>query len=173
MTRLYEWDERRFFRFFWRFLKLEPYFNDWQMDNLMCINILMHGYLKKQPYLQKKNSSSKRPRPKRVELLGPILYGTESIHFIHCRYSASYPTTNSIMNWLDVAIMAHENVYNSRPKTYGKGSRGCRVCGHVAGLIRKYELNVCRQCFREYSKDIGFQKVRRSTLHPYVLTLIS
>lgn len=56
--------------------------------------------------------------------------------------------------------MAHENVWFSRPRKYGKGSRGCRVCGHVAGLIRKYELNVCRQCFREYSKDIGFQKVR-------------
>ncbi|KAJ3115925.1 Alcohol O-acetyltransferase [Phlyctochytrium bullatum] len=28
-----------------------------------------------------------------------------------------------------------------------------------AGLIRKYGLNICRQCFREYSKDIGFLKV--------------
>uniref|UniRef100_A0A670I4D8 Small ribosomal subunit protein uS14 n=1 Tax=Podarcis muralis TaxID=64176 RepID=A0A670I4D8_PODMU len=24
------------------------------------------------------------------------------------------------------------------------------------GLIRKYGLNVCRQCFRHYAKDIGF-----------------
>ena len=28
------------------------------------------------------------------------------------------------------------------------------------GLIRKYGLNMCRQCFREYSKDIGFVKYR-------------
>jgi len=35
-----------------------------------------------------------------------------------------------------------------------------RVCKHKAGLIRKYELNLCRQCFREKSKDIGFSKVR-------------
>jgi hypothetical protein len=34
-----------------------------------------------------------------------------------------------------------------------------RVCGNCHGLIRKYGLNVCRQCFREYSKDIGFVKV--------------
>lgn len=35
-----------------------------------------------------------------------------------------------------------------------------RVCTHRAGLIRKYGLNICRQCFREKSSDIGFQKVR-------------
>ncbi|KAK9446720.1 40S ribosomal protein uS14 [Limtongia smithiae] len=56
--------------------------------------------------------------------------------------------------------MAHENVWFSHPRTYGKGSRQCRVCAHTAGLIRKYGLNICRQCFREYSKDIGFVKNR-------------
>lgn len=35
-----------------------------------------------------------------------------------------------------------------------------RVCTHKAGLIRKYGLNICRQCFREKSTDIGFAKVR-------------
>ena len=34
-----------------------------------------------------------------------------------------------------------------------------RVCTHKAGLIRKYGLNICRQCFREKSTDIGFTKV--------------
>ncbi|KAK9453666.1 ribosomal protein S14 [Dipodascopsis uninucleata] len=56
--------------------------------------------------------------------------------------------------------MAHEDVWYSHPRTYGKGSRSCRVCAHKAGLIRKYGLNICRQCFREYSKDIGFVKNR-------------
>ena len=28
------------------------------------------------------------------------------------------------------------------------------------GLIRKYGLNMCRQCVREYAKDIGFVKFR-------------
>ncbi|EJP69877.1 hypothetical protein ACQRIT_006826 [Beauveria bassiana] len=56
--------------------------------------------------------------------------------------------------------MSHENVWNSRPRTYGKGSRSCRVCKHTAGLIRKYDLNLCRQCFREKAKDIGFAKYR-------------
>lgn len=34
-----------------------------------------------------------------------------------------------------------------------------RVCTHKAGLIRKYGLNICRQCFREKATDIGFVKV--------------
>ena len=33
-----------------------------------------------------------------------------------------------------------------------------RVCGNRAGLIRKYSINICRQCFRERAKDIGFTK---------------
>ncbi|KAL1606311.1 40S ribosomal protein S29 [Paraconiothyrium brasiliense] len=60
--------------------------------------------------------------------------------------------------------MSHESVWYSRPRTYGKGSRECRVCTHPAGLIRKYGLNICRQCFREKSADIGFVKVRNLIL---------
>ncbi|KAG0649030.1 40S ribosomal S29 [Hyphodiscus hymeniophilus] len=59
--------------------------------------------------------------------------------------------------------MSHESVWNSRPRTYGKGARACRVCTHKAGLIRKYGLNICRQCFREKASDIGFVKKFRKT----------
>lgn len=38
------------------------------------------------------------------------------------------------------------------------------MCAHQAGLIRKYGLNICRQCFREKSADIGFVKVRAAVL---------
>ncbi|KID74475.1 40S ribosomal protein S29, partial [Metarhizium brunneum ARSEF 3297] len=55
--------------------------------------------------------------------------------------------------------MSHESVWYSRPREFGKGSRQCRVCAHQAGLIRKYGLNLCRQCFRERAAQIGFQKV--------------
>ncbi|KAL4944864.1 hypothetical protein BDV06DRAFT_209967 [Aspergillus oleicola] len=55
--------------------------------------------------------------------------------------------------------MTHESVWYSRPRTYGKGSRQCRVCSHRAGLIRKYGMDICRQCFREKASDIGFFKV--------------
>ncbi|CAH3134431.1 unnamed protein product [Pocillopora meandrina] len=55
--------------------------------------------------------------------------------------------------------MGHSNVWFSHPRTYGPGSRSCRVCFNHHGLIRKYGLNICRRCFRQYAKDIGFQKV--------------
>lgn len=56
--------------------------------------------------------------------------------------------------------MGFAEVWGSHPKTNTKGGRSCRVCGNQHGLIRKYGLNVCRQCFREYAKDIGFIKYR-------------
>nr|AAN71113.2 AT28563p [Drosophila melanogaster] len=34
-----------------------------------------------------------------------------------------------------------------------------RACSNRHGLIRKYGLNICRQCFREYANDIGFKKL--------------
>ena len=36
--------------------------------------------------------------------------------------------------------------------------RGSRVCNNTHGIIRKYGLDLCRRCFREYAKDIGFIK---------------
>nr|BCB97888.1 40S ribosomal protein [Patiria pectinifera] len=55
--------------------------------------------------------------------------------------------------------MGFANIWHSHPRKYGPGSRSCRVCGNRHGLIRKYGLNICRQCFRMYAKDIGFQKM--------------
>ena len=55
--------------------------------------------------------------------------------------------------------MSFETVWYSRPRKYGQGSRQCRACSNRHGLIRKYNLNMCRQCFREYAKDIGFKKL--------------
>ncbi|KAL9348930.1 hypothetical protein Peur_060296 [Populus x canadensis] len=56
--------------------------------------------------------------------------------------------------------MGHSNIWNSHPKNYGPGSRTCRVCGNPHGIIRKYGLMCCRQCFRSNAKEIGFIKVR-------------
>jgi small subunit ribosomal protein S14 len=43
-------------------------------------------------------------------------------------------------------------------KQYGKGSRACNRCGTHGGMIRRYNLNLCRQCFREVAEKIGFEK---------------
>jgi small subunit ribosomal protein S14 len=36
----------------------------------------------------------------------------------------------------------------------------CRICGRRQALIKKYNLVVCRQCFREVARDLGFEKYR-------------
>uniref|UniRef100_A0A8C3TAA5 Small ribosomal subunit protein uS14 n=1 Tax=Chelydra serpentina TaxID=8475 RepID=A0A8C3TAA5_CHESE len=54
--------------------------------------------------------------------------------------------------------MGHQQLYWSHPRKFGQGSRS-RVCSNRHGLIRKYGLNMCRQCFRQYAKDIGFIKL--------------
>lgn len=80
----------------------------------------------------------------------------------------SYPNSRlycqSIVATIDILTiefrMAHENVWFSHPRRFGKGSRQCRVCASHQGLIRKYDLNICRQCFREKANDIGFHKYR-------------
>ncbi|KAH0915313.1 hypothetical protein HID58_029759, partial [Brassica napus] len=61
-------------------------------------------------------------------------------------------------------IMGFAAIWNSHPKKYGPGSRTCRVCGNSHGLIRKYGLNCCRQCFRSNAKEIGFIKKIRGCL---------
>ncbi len=42
-------------------------------------------------------------------------------------------------------------------KDYGR-KEGCRRCGRKRGIIRRYDLHICRQCFREIAEDLGFEK---------------
>ncbi|EAN81578.1 putative ribosomal protein S29 [Trypanosoma cruzi] len=56
--------------------------------------------------------------------------------------------------------MGHLEQWRSRQKIgMGKGSRHCVICSNQKAVIRKYELNVCRQCFRENAANIGFSKL--------------
>jgi len=34
----------------------------------------------------------------------------------------------------------------------------CRRCGRQQGLVGKYDIWLCRQCFREIARDMGFKK---------------
>jgi len=36
----------------------------------------------------------------------------------------------------------------------------CRRCGRNQGLVGKYEIYLCRQCFREVARSMGFKKYR-------------
>ncbi len=39
-----------------------------------------------------------------------------------------------------------------------KRSRKCRFCGAQRGLIRKYNLYICRRCFNDNAEELGFKK---------------
>ncbi len=36
--------------------------------------------------------------------------------------------------------------------------RECQRCGREQGLVGKYDIWLCRQCFREVSRGMGFKK---------------
>ncbi len=46
-----------------------------------------------------------------------------------------------------------------KERKFGRGTKKCKRCGRVGrGFIEKYDINLCRQCFREVAKKIGFFK---------------
>ena len=40
-----------------------------------------------------------------------------------------------------------------------KRNRKCKFCGSERGLIRKYNLYICRRCFNDYADELGFKKL--------------
>ncbi|XP_036085679.1 40S ribosomal protein S29-like [Rousettus aegyptiacus] len=60
---------------------------------------------------------------------------------------------------LQESKMGRQQLYWSHPRKLGQGSRSCHVCSNPHGLIWKYSLNMCRQCFDQYVKDTGFSKL--------------
>jgi len=43
-------------------------------------------------------------------------------------------------------------------RRYGRGVQVCQRCGSRDAVIRKYGLYLCRQCFRELARELGFRK---------------
>jgi small subunit ribosomal protein S14 len=35
---------------------------------------------------------------------------------------------------------------------------GCKRCGRKRGIVRRYRIHLCRQCFRDVAEEIGFKK---------------
>ena len=48
-----------------------------------------------------------------------------------------------------------------------------RMCANRHGLIRKYGLHICRQCFRENAAEIGFLKVSGVKCYSVRLAILS
>ncbi len=46
-----------------------------------------------------------------------------------------------------------------KERTIFKGRiNGCKRCGRKRGLVRRFGLDLCRQCFRDNARDLGFKK---------------
>lgn len=45
-----------------------------------------------------------------------------------------------------------------KKRSCGIGKRKCKMCGRHAAHVRKYKLGLCRQCFRDTAKLLGFKK---------------
>ncbi|MCE8424722.1 MAG: 30S ribosomal protein S14 [Candidatus Methanoperedens sp.] len=43
-------------------------------------------------------------------------------------------------------------------KKFGRGANSCKRCGRKQGLVRKYDIYLCRQCFRDMAYNMGFEK---------------
>lgn len=45
-----------------------------------------------------------------------------------------------------------------KERSSGRAKSECRLCGKTEGVISKYGLLYCRQCFREIAEKLGFNK---------------
>jgi len=57
-----------------------------------------------------------------------------------------------------VKLSRMERFNKPMQRKFGKSIYKCRKCGRTGGMIRKYGLLYCRQCFREEAKKLGFEK---------------
>jgi small subunit ribosomal protein S14 len=57
------------------------------------------------------------------------------------------------------AKLAKYKKHNSpKVRSCGKNLKKCRRCGSKSGHIQRYQLKLCRKCFRDIATSIGFRK---------------
>jgi small subunit ribosomal protein S14 len=51
-------------------------------------------------------------------------------------------------------------IKHNKPKdrTTGIAKQKCEKCGRYGAMIKRYDLNICRHCFRELAEELGFKK---------------
>ena len=51
-------------------------------------------------------------------------------------------------------------IRHNKPKErkFGVATKKCERCGRLGAHLSQYNLNLCRQCFREIAEEIGFKK---------------
>jgi len=62
--------------------------------------------------------------------------------------------------WWHAIRAAEEEMAKHKPpkdRKFGKGVVKCRRCGTTVGVIRKYNLYICRRCLNEIGPLLGFK----------------
>ena len=72
--------------------------------------------------------------------------------------TSSYTKAFSQLNAKPVIKKKYIKNNSPKPRKCGKGLRKCGSCGRTAAYISKYNLGLCRTCFREAAKTLGFKK---------------
>lgn len=49
------------------------------------------------------------------------------------------------------------NTTNNKNK-FERKKKKCKMCGTQKGLISKYNLGICRRCFKQNAERLGFKK---------------
>jgi len=57
-------------------------------------------------------------------------------------------------------VVAKKFLKHNKPKDrkFGIGAYKCERCGRHGARVGQYNINLCRQCFREIAEEIGFKK---------------
>lgn len=57
-------------------------------------------------------------------------------------------------------VIMQKFLKHNKPKdrTSGVSKKKCERCGRFGAHLNQYNLNLCRQCFREIAEEIGFKK---------------
>lgn len=57
-------------------------------------------------------------------------------------------------------IVKQKYIKHNRPKKRkcGNALKPCKRCGRYGGHVSQYKIDMCRQCFRDMAKIIGFKK---------------
>ena len=57
-------------------------------------------------------------------------------------------------------VVMEKFLKHNKPKErkIGISAKKCERCGRLGAHVGQYNLNLCRQCFREIAEEIGFKK---------------
>jgi len=73
----------------------------------------------------------------------------------------TYSDHEKVFKQLDVKPAKKEKfIKHNEPKDrpHGKLKKKCKMCGNPRAHVSSYNLHLCRRCFRENAKKLGFKK---------------